>query len=184
VFELANIGLNPTRIGALSVLRRMGADILVGSEGIDYYEPYGTITVNASKMKGITVLPEEVPNVIDEIPILSVAALASEGEFSVRDAKELRVKESDRIDGVVRLVNAIGGTVEEFEDGFVISGPLTDPTNFQFDSKGDHRLAMSAIIAAISFGVEAEVVGCESIQTSFPNFFDILTFDLGIKISF
>ena len=89
-------------------------------------------------------------------------------------AEELRVKESDRIDGICRLIHALGGHVVEHHDGFEITGPINPPSTFSFDAHFDHRLAMSALIAGTTYGIQIEVEGTDSIATSFPNFFDFL----------
>ncbi|RAP34962.1 3-phosphoshikimate 1-carboxyvinyltransferase [Candidatus Marinamargulisbacteria bacterium SCGC AG-439-L15] len=177
------VGLNPSRIGVLSVLEKMGAKLTIQNEIQDGFEPYGDIVVSSNTLENIHLQGAVIPNVIDEIPILSVLALFSKGRFEVSDAKELRVKESDRIDGVVRLIRSMGGSIEEKEDGFVLEGGQS-VSDFDFDSHGDHRLAMSAIVAALGAGVQASVVGCESIATSFPTFFDILsTHDVQFKVN-
>ena len=135
----------------------------------------GDILVGPSKSrKNITVPLDLIPNIIDELPILAILSLTQNGVFKVRGAEELRVKESDRIDGICRLVRALGGNVEEFDDGFDITGPLTSTRSFEFDAHFDHRLAMSALIAASIFNVDGNIIGEESIGTSFPNFNTIL----------
>jgi 3-phosphoshikimate 1-carboxyvinyltransferase len=170
-----NIGLNPSRIGCLTVLKSMGANIEVVPY-TDTYEPMGDIVVHVANapLTNITLSKELVPNVIDELPILAVLATACQGTFTVQDAKELRVKESDRIDGICRLITALGGTIQELDDGFLLEGGCT-PTDFNYDSHFDHRLAMSATIAAYAYGVSGTVEGEDSIATSFPNFFDLLS---------
>ena len=144
----------------------------------DTYEPMGDIIVKVANapLTNITLSKELVPNVIDELPILAVLATACQGTFTVRDAKELRVKESDRIDGICRLVTVLGGRIQELDDGFILEGGCT-PTDFNYDSHFDHRLAMSATIAAYAYGVSGTVEGADSIATSFPNFFNILNLD-------
>lgn len=169
-----NIGLNPSRIGCLEVLKMMGANVVVTPhEGS--YEPMGDIQViPGSPLTNITVPLPLIPNVIDELPILSILATASNGVFQVRGAKELRVKESDRIDGICRLVTALGGHVTEVEDGFDISGPVEIAKDITFDAHFDHRLAMSGLIASKAYNVGANIEGCDSIATSFPNFMALL----------
>lgn len=172
---LTNIGLNPSRTGCLEVLKLMNAPIeIIEHDGS--YEPMGDIVVNASKnpLQNITVPDELIANIIDECPILAILATKATGTFTVRNAKELRVKESDRIDGICRLINALGGQVVEHEDGFEVIGPINAPSAFSFDAHFDHRLAMSALIAGKVYGVEADVNGTDSIATSFPNFFELL----------
>lgn len=172
---LNHIGLNESRIGCLTVLKLMGANIRIEPHN-QSYEPMGNIHIQPSQhQKNIDVPLELIPNVIDELPILATLALTQPGTFKVRGAEELRVKESDRIAGICRLVSALGGQVTEYDDGFDITGPLTAPRAFEFDAHFDHRLAMSASIAASVFNVKATIIGKDSIQTSFPNFGDILS---------
>jgi 3-phosphoshikimate 1-carboxyvinyltransferase len=169
-----NIGLNQSRIGCLEILKMMGAQLKIDHH-TGSYEPMGDISIHPSKnRKNITVPLDLIPNIIDELPILAMLSLTQGGVFKVRGAEELRVKESDRIDGICRLVRALGANVNEFDDGFDISGPLSTPRSFEFDAHFDHRLAMSALIAASIFNVDGTIVGEESIQTSFPNFNIIL----------
>jgi len=169
-----NIGLNQSRIGCLEILKMMGTQIKVDHHS-NTYEPMGDITVLPSiNRTNITVPVDLIPNIIDELPILAMLALTQEGVFKVRGAEELRVKESDRIDGICRLVRALGANVDEFDDGFDITGPLNLANSFEFDAHFDHRLAMSALISATVFRVNSKVIGEESIKTSFPNFKDIL----------
>ena len=167
-----HIGLNPTRVAVLDVLRDMGADLIIEANQ-DAFEPLGELSVRPSALKNISISGNIIPNVIDEIPILSVVALMGDGVFSVRDAKELRVKESDRIQGIVALMTAMGIHIQDYEDGFDLQGGQLI-SDFEYDANGDHRLAMSAIVAALIGGVSATIYGCQSIATSFPNFFDIL----------
>ena len=169
--RLTNVGLNPSRTGCLDVLKLMNAPIEV-IEHDGSYEPMGDIVVHATDkpLQNITVPDELIANIIDECPILAVLATKATGTFSVRNAKELRVKESDRIDGICRLIKALGGQVREYDDGFEITGPINPPSAFKYDAHFDHRLAMSALIAGNAYGVVATVVGTESIATSFPNF--------------
>jgi 3-phosphoshikimate 1-carboxyvinyltransferase len=169
--ELTNIGLNPTRATLLEILQKMGGNIEVIPDQ-NQLEPTGTIRVKTSHLTNIPIKKDWIPFIIDEIPILAVAGLFADGTLSIRNAKELRVKESDRIQGIINLVQAIGGTIQETEDGFDLS-PLINPKNFTMNSLGDHRLAMSAFIAALAAGVEAEIQDVACIQTSFPNFFQI-----------
>ena len=173
--RLTNIGLNPSRTGCLDVLKLMNAPIEV-IEHDGSYEPMGDIVVHATDkpLQNITVPDELIANIIDECPILAVLATKATGTFSVRNAKELRVKESDRIDGICRLIKALGGQVREYDDGFEIMGPINPPSAFKYDAHFDHRLAMSALIAGNAYGVVATVVGTESIATSFPNFFELI----------
>lgn len=172
--EFKNIGLNPSRTACLDILRLMGATIDV-KEYATAFEPMGDIVVRpCNQLKNIHIPPELVPNVIDELPILALLATKAAGKMVVREAKELRVKESDRISGIHRLMTALGGDVVEYEDGFDIQGTLHVAKKCSFDAHFDHRLAMSALIAGKAFGVEIDVTGVGSISTSFPNFISLL----------
>ncbi len=170
---IKNVGLNATRTALLDVLIRMGAKIekVVLSE--EYGEPYGNIEVTGQQLHGTEVKPEEVPNLIDEVPILAVAGALAQGKTSIRNAKELRVKESDRIATVATNLRAIGGNVEEFEDGMEITGgsPLHGET---LDSYGDHRIAMAFAIAGLYAQGEMVLTNTDCINTSYPGFVDHL----------
>lgn len=164
-----NVGLNPTRTALLDVLIRMGAQIkdVVLSE--EYGEPYGNIEITGQSLHGTEVKPEEVPNLIDEVPILAVAGALAQGKTSIRNAKELRVKESDRISTVAENLRAMGADVEEFDDGMEINGgkPLHGAT---MDSYGDHRIAMAFAIAGLSAHGETVITNTDCINTSYPGF--------------
>ncbi|MFC1771588.1 3-phosphoshikimate 1-carboxyvinyltransferase [Candidatus Margulisiibacteriota bacterium] len=170
---IKNVGLNPTRARYLDILKSMGADLTITSVKGEDFEPYGDIIVRSSSLENISIKKEDIPFVIDEIPILAVAALSGKGTFVVRNAAELRIKESDRIEGVSDLVKSIGGNIKTYADGFEIEGS-SDFKDFAVESKGDHRLAMSAIIAALAAGKEAIVKDHDCINTSFPDFFRII----------
>ncbi len=167
---LINVGLNPTRDAIIHVLRRMGADIEV-SDRHEQGEPYGNVRVRYAQngLVATEVLAHEIPNLIDEIPALSVAAAMAQGCTSIRNAAELRVKESDRIATTAQNLRAMGVAVEEFEDGMQITGgkPLQGST---MDSHGDHRIAMSFLIAGLVAEGQTTLRQCENIATSYPDF--------------
>lgn len=166
---LEKVGLNPTRDAVITVLRRMGADIEIRPLS-DEGEPYGDITIRSvEKLRGTDILQEEIPNLIDEIPILAVAAAFAEGTTNIRQAKELRVKESDRIATTVGNLRALGAEAEEYGDGMSITGgaPLHGTT---LDSYGDHRIAMSFLIAGLKAEGETSLLRCANINTSYPGF--------------
>ncbi|MEK9726922.1 MAG: 3-phosphoshikimate 1-carboxyvinyltransferase [Candidatus Margulisiibacteriota bacterium] len=169
-----NIGLNESRIGCLAVLEQMGVDLSV-KQFLHQYEPMGDIHIHpSSKRKNIEIPEDIIPNVIDELPILSMLALTQPGTLKVRGAEELRVKESDRIAGICRLATALGADVVEYRDGFDITAPEKPASEIKFDAHYDHRLAMSALIITKAFNIKAEITGLESISTSFPNFSALL----------
>lgn len=171
---LRNVGLNPTRNAIITVLKRMGADIEINIHS-EQGEPYGDLTVRYSpQLHGTEVYSHEIPNLIDEIPILAVAAAYAQGTTIIRNAKELRVKESDRIATTVGNLLAMGAKVAEFEDGMEITGgaPLHGTI---LDSYGDHRIAMSFLIAGLQADGETTLLHCENINTSYPGFEQHLT---------
>lgn len=163
-----NVGLNPTRIGILTVMTRMGARI---TERIDASgcEPMGSVEVLGNGLTATEIGGAEIPKLIDEIPVLAVAAALAEGRTVIRDAQELRVKESDRISAVAENLRRMGVNVEEFADGMEITGgsPLKGA---EIDSLGDHRIAMAFAIAGLFAEGETTVRGVECIETSYPGF--------------
>ncbi len=167
---LENVGLNPRRTALLDVMKRMGANIEVTvAEGRG--DPYGTIKVRGAKLNGTVIEGDEIPNLIDELPVIAVAGALAEGKTEIRDAAELRVKESDRISEVVKNLQRFGVEVEELEDGMIISGPTNLKTpDVAINSHGDHRIAMSiAILNSFSDGaITIDNVGC--VDTSYPEF--------------
>lgn len=165
---LKNITLNPTRVEAYKVLKRMGAKVeFIEKESI--YEPIGDIVVEYSKLRGVEIF-ENISWLIDEIPALSIAMALADGKSVVRNAKELRVKESDRIKSIVENLKKCKIDIEEFDDGFEINGGQLYESIV--DSYGDHRIAMSFLIAGLRSNMVVEDVEC--IDTSFPNFVEIL----------
>ncbi len=167
---IKNVTLNPTRIEAYKVLQKMGAEIsFIEKENI--YEPIGDIEIIYSgKLSAVTV-EKNIAWLIDELPALSIAMAVTNGISVVKNAKELRVKESDRISTVLEGLNSCGITTKEHDDGYeVVGGELSSAT---INSYGDHRIAMSFAIAGIRCGMNIEDTAC--IDTSFPNFFDILS---------
>jgi len=164
---IKNVTLNHTRIEAYKVLEQMGAEIeYVLKE--DKYEPIGDIIVKGSKLKPVTV-DKNIPWLIDELPALAMAMAVAEGKSVVKNAKELRVKESDRISTVVNGLKLCGIEAKEYEDGYEISGGI--PKKAIIDSHGDHRIAMSFAVLGLLCGIK--IKKAESINTSFPNFFKL-----------
>jgi 3-phosphoshikimate 1-carboxyvinyltransferase len=165
---IEGVTLNPTRIEAFKVLERMGAKITYTLTD-ERYEPIGTIKVEYAPLSAVTV-EENIAWLIDELPALSIAMACAEGKSIVKNAEELRVKESDRIKTVVDNLNLCGIETEEYPDGYaVIGGELRSA---HVNSYGDHRIAMSFLIAGLKCGMEVEDIEC--INTSFPNFFELL----------
>lgn len=166
---LKDVGLNPTRTAILTVLLRMGAKIKdmvkTGQSG----EPIGNVVVEGGTLLGTELKKSEIPNLIDEIPVLAVAGAMAQGKTTIRHAAELRVKETDRIKTVVDNLRAMGGEVEELEDGMIITGgrPLKGTT---VDSFGDHRIAMAFAIAGLYASGETVIKNTDCIATSYPTF--------------
>jgi 3-phosphoshikimate 1-carboxyvinyltransferase len=166
-----NVGLNESRTGLLKILIRMGAQI---TEVIDHSrcgEPVGRIEVHGGKLCGTTIEGADIPNVIDEIPVIAVAGALAEGKTIIRDAKELRVKESDRIATVTHGLRLMGAQVEEFFDGMEIQGGA-HLKGARIDSHGDHRIAMAFAIAGLHAEGETLITGADCIRTSYPGFED------------
>ncbi len=167
---IENVGLNPRRTALLDVIKRMGADIEI-TVTEEKGDPYGTIKVRGGKLTGTVIEGDEIPNLIDELPILAVAGALAEGATDIRDAAELRVKESDRIAEMVKNLELFGVSVEEKEDGMIVTGPANLKTPAAvIDSHGDHRIAMSvAVLNSFSDGaITIENVDC--VDTSYPEF--------------
>lgn len=166
--KISKVGLNPTRTALLSVLMRMGGHVreLVGG---DSAEPYGTLIVKGRKLKGTRIAGAEIPNLIDELPILSVAAALATGETVIADAEELRVKETDRIAAMVSTLRAFNVDAEETKDGMIIRGgrPIKAA---KVPSHGDHRIAMSAAILGLFASGTTKITNARCINTSYPGF--------------
>ena len=163
---VGGVGINPTRTGVLDVLSSMGAKISIAAEREEMGEPVADVTLEASRLKGATIAGDVVVRSIDEIPALAAVAAFAEGDTVVRDAAELRYKETDRIASIVRQLRALGADVEEAPDGFTIHGGGLSGGTAQ--ANGDHRLAMSMAICGLR--VPVSVAGAEILDESFPSF--------------
>ena len=170
---LPNVGVNPTRTGILDVLKAMGADIELLNAAEICGEPRATLRVRPARLKGIEIGGEMIPRLIDEIPILALAASLAEGETVIRDAAELRVKETDRIRTVAEGLNALGAKVEELPDGLRIQGQ-TSLRGGQASSLGDHRLAMAWAIAGFVSKEGVSVENMEAADVSYPHFLSVI----------
>jgi 3-phosphoshikimate 1-carboxyvinyltransferase len=169
--EIANVGINPTRIGLLTILREMGANIELRNERQLGAEPVADLRVVQSDLRGVVVPPELVPLAIDEFPILFVAAAAAEGETIVSGAEELRKKETDRIAVMARALQAVGVEVEERPDGARIAGGRI--RGGTVDSRGDHRIAMSFVVASLRASGPIDILSTAEVATSFPSFLEV-----------
>jgi len=170
--DIEDVGLNPTRIGLVAVLRRFGARVNVEITSVDAGEPRGTISVEGDRTGAVDISPEEVPGLIDELP--AIAALAAHGgQVTVRGAGELRVKESDRIATLVAGFRNLGIAADERPDGFTVHGTGA-PRGGVADAHDDHRIAMALAIAALGARGPSTIDGAEAVAISYPGFFDAL----------
>ena len=179
---IKNVGLNPSRCGLLEILVLMGANIEIRNQKITCNEESGDIFVKSSYLNGIDVPEDIIPNIIDEIPILSIAAAFAKGTTSIKNASELRVKESDRLEAISDGLKKLNIRHETFEDGISITGTndLID-IDEEINSFDDHRIAMSFLVAGIRSVNNIKVRDCKNIETSFPGFKDIMN-SIGMKI--
>ena len=179
---LKNLGVNPTRTGFLHALRHMGANITLQNE-TDSYEPTADILVKTSELKGIVLNTNLVANMIDEMPAFFIAASLATGTTKVKEAKELRTKESDRLQAMSEVLDSFGVQFQLEADGIVIKGIGKGGTlkASTVNSHGDHRIAMAASIASLRSGGETTVLDCLNVSTSFPNFIDVCQ-EVGINI--
>ena len=169
---VGKVGLNPTRTGVLDVLIRMGAhvgEIVEDPEG----EPRGTVEIRGDRLRATTIEGREIPNVIDELPILAVAGALAEGRTVIRDARELRVKETDRIAAVAANLRAFGVQVDEREDGMEIEGGAK-LKGAKVESFGDHRIAMASAILAMFAEGRSVIKDIACVNTSYPGFYQTL----------
>ena len=170
--DIDDVGLNPTRTALFDVLRRAGADVTTAETGVWHGEPVGRVQIRTSARLALTIAPDEVPLLIDELPALAALATFG-GSIEVRGAGELRVKESDRISALVEGLRAMGADVDEYPDGFAVRGSRR-LTGGQVDARHDHRLAMSFAVAALGATGPTEILGAEVAAVSFPGFFEML----------
>jgi 3-phosphoshikimate 1-carboxyvinyltransferase len=172
---LRHVGLNPRRTAVLDVLKRMGAKIKITPAKHELgNEPVGDIKVSGGRLKGTVIGGTEIPNLIDEIPILAVAGALADGETVIKDARELRVKESDRIETMCDNLRRVGVEVEEMDDGMRIVGPAKIHATQTANSFGDHRIAMSMAVLALFSDNPLTIKRIDCIETSYPGFWDHL----------
>ena len=178
---IEGVGVNPTRTGLLDVLRAMGAELTLDDEREQGNEPMANVTVRASNLEGVEISGDTVVRMIDEFPALAVAATQASGTTVVRDAAELRVKESDRIAATVAELRALGARIEPLPDGFIVEGP-TPLHSGMVNSHGDHRLAMALALAGLIAKGEDVIENAECIDDSFPGFVDLMR-KIGAELS-
>ncbi len=165
---LEHVGINPTRIGVINILRLMGANIALLNERVAGGEPVADVRVRAAPLRGIVIPVEQVPLAIDEFPALFIAAACAQGETVLQGAHELRVKESDRIQVMAGGLNALGVSAQPTPDGMVIQGGAL--RGGEIESHGDHRIAMAFAMAALRAGAPITIRDCANVNTSFPGF--------------
>ncbi len=171
--ETRGVGINPTRSGLIEVLRAMGADIELRNERVECGEPVADIVVRSSRLRGTTIEGDIIPRLIDEVPVLAVAAALAEGETVIRDAAELRVKESDRIKTTTEELSRLGAEIEERPDGMTIRG-VSELRGANCVGHGDHRLVMALAVAGLAAAAETTVAGAETAAISYPSFWEDL----------
>jgi len=170
---IKNVGINPLRTGVIDILKNMGGDIeIINERGVNG-EPIGDILTRSSNLHATEISGDIIPKAIDELPLVAVAASFAEGTTLIKDAKELRVKETDRIHAIATELGKLGVQVEEFEDGMSIIGTQT-LTGAKCSSWGDHRIAMSIAIAALRAKGETEIIDADCVSVSYPGFFEVL----------
>ncbi|MGJ7919988.1 3-phosphoshikimate 1-carboxyvinyltransferase [Neobacillus sp. LXY-4] len=170
---LKNVGLNPTRTGIIDVMKEMGADITILPNEAEQYEPTGDIIVRTSNLVGTVIEGELIPRLIDEIPVLALLATQAKGKTIIKDAHELKVKETNRIDTVVNELSKLGASIEATEDGMIIHGG-TALKSGEVSSHGDHRIGMMLAVAALITKGEVMLTDAEAISVSYPKFFNDL----------
>ena len=168
---IKHVGINPTRDGILSVCKDMGADITLLNQNTDEGEPTADLLVKSSSLHGITIEGAIIPRLIDELPMIAAMACFAEGTTIIKDAAEMKVKESNRIEIMVRNLSAMGADITETEDGMIIHGgkPLHGAV---IDSKLDHRIAMTFAVTGLCAEGETEILGAECVNVSYPDFYE------------
>lgn len=167
---IKNVGINPTRDGIIDVIKMMGGDITFANVNADSGEPTADITVKTSSLNGCVIEGDIIPKLIDEIPVIAILACFAEGETVIKDAAELKVKESNRIDVMVNNLSAMGADITGTDDGMIIRGgkPLHSAV---IHSKKDHRIAMSFAVAAMCTEGETEILDANCVNISYPDFY-------------
>ena len=174
---IKDVGLNPTRTGVIDIFKAMGANLKITNERLEGGEPLGDMIIKYSELKATEISGDIIPRLIDDIPVLAIMAAQAKGTTIIKDAEELRVKESDRVKTTVNMLKALGVNIEEKEDGMIIEGrggKAFEHQNTVIDSHGDHRIAMASAIAALQSNNPIEILETEFVATSFPSFFELI----------
>ena len=169
-----DVGLNPRRTGLLDVLERMGVRVSIFNRRRAGREPVGDVRVQHAELSATELGADEVPSLVDELPLVALLAASAHGETIVRGAKELRVKESDRIEAVTDALRAAGAHVRSREDGWAVTGVPTRLRGGRVDARGDHRIAMLGAVVGVASREGVDVMGADTVAISFPGFYDVL----------
>ncbi|MEH7380779.1 3-phosphoshikimate 1-carboxyvinyltransferase [Bacillus sp. JJ1533] len=178
---LKNVGMNPTRTGIIDVLVRMGARLEIENERIKNNEPIADLTIQTSELKGIEIEGDIIPRLIDEIPVIALLASQAQGKTIIKDAAELKVKETNRIDTVVTELSKLGVNIEPTDDGMIIYGEKKQLSGGNVHSHGDHRIGMMLAVAACMANGDVFLSDSESISVSYPSFFEHLNLLIDVK---
>ncbi len=169
---LKDVGMNPTRTGIIDVLEKMGASLKIENERVINYEPVADLTISTSNLVGAEISGDIIPRLIDEIPIIALLASQASGETVIKDASELKVKETNRIDTVVNELTKLGVNIQSTDDGMIITGSKKPLNGNVVSSYGDHRIGMMLAIASLITDGEMILENPEAIAVSYPSFFD------------
>ena len=169
-----DVGLNPRRTGLLDVLDRMGAHVAVFNKHRVAGELVGDVTIKYTELDAVEVTADEVPLLVDELPLVALLASHARGDSIVRGAEELRLKETDRIEAVTDGLKALGGRIRSRRDGWIVTGVPTRLKGGRIDARGDHRIAMIGAVAGLASREGVDVLGAETVAISFPGFFELL----------
>lgn len=172
---IRNVGLNPTRTGIIDIVNRMDGNIEILTQNVVSGELVGDIRVKYSQLKGCEISGADIPRLIDELPVIALMATQAEGETIVKNAEDLRKKESDRISTIVSGLRSLGGNILEKEDGFIVSGKSKLTGGVELETFHDHRLAMTYYVAGLLCDKEICINNFEWVNISFPEFLDIFT---------
>jgi 3-phosphoshikimate 1-carboxyvinyltransferase len=169
-----DVGLNPRRTGFLDVLERMGAHLAVFNRRRSGREQVGDVQIQYSELNAVEVKADEVPRLVDELPLVALLASHARGKSIVRGARELRVKESDRIEAVTDPLRAFDAHIRSRDDGWTINGVPTRLKGGRIDARGDHRIAMLGAVAGLASREGVEIQGADTVAVSFPGFFELI----------
>jgi len=171
--RIENVGINPTRTGLLTVLQAMGSEIKIENRRLIANEPVGDLIIQSGVLQGTEIEGAIIPRLIDELPLIAVIATQAKGQTVVKNAAELRVKETDRIQAIVTELSKMGAAIEGHPDGFTVAGPVT-LKGATCDSYGDHRIAMALSVAGWIAEGQTTITNMECVGISFPEFYQLV----------